>query len=245
MTTLEHTERPLLLEDLRRYWDPLPDNIASLLREIKEEDRVLDVGGWWKPFKRADSVVDWKPYDTRGGGGSIGTGLEQFSRDTWFQMDVCSSPLPFPDKCFDFVVCSQTLEDLKDPVRVCKELVRVGKRGYIETPSIWIECQFGIDAPDESPGYPGYQQHRWLVDYKDSSLVFLPKLAYLATLCFVDIQTVRTYIRDQRIWTSGLFWEGEFVAKEFSTVDLQTVAAYLKKYFADFNYTPFQPTAFV
>lgn len=238
---MDHAERPLPLEDLRRYWDSLPDNISRLLREIKDEDRVLDIGGWWKPFRRADYVVDWKSYETRGGG-SIGAGLERFSRDTWFQQDVCSNPLPFPDRFFDFVICSQTLEDLRDPVGVCKEIARVGKRGYIETPSIWIECQFGIDAPDESLGYPGYQQHRWLVDYQDGNLVFLPKLAYLTTMYFVDEQTVRAYIRDQHIWTNSLFWERELVAKEFSAVDLQTVAAYLKRYFTGFNYTPFQRT---
>jgi len=35
----------------------------------------------------------------------------------------------------DFVSCSHVLEDLRDPIRVCEEIVRVGKRGYIEVPS--------------------------------------------------------------------------------------------------------------
>ena len=48
---------------------------------------------------------------------------------------MCNSHWPFPDKTFDFVVCSHLLEDVRDPITVCRELCRVGKAGYIETPS--------------------------------------------------------------------------------------------------------------
>jgi SAM-dependent methyltransferase len=239
------SERPLPLEELRQYWNPFPENTIKLMREIKDDDRVLDIGGWWKPFNRADTVVDLKPYDTRGGGGSIETGTERFSKNSWFQMDVSSTPLPFPDKSFDFVVCSQTLEDLKDPVYLCKELMRVGKKGYIETPSIWIECQFGIDAPDESLNYPGYQQHRWFIDYEDNKVIFIPKLAYLSSFCFVDLKIVKDYVRNRRIWTSCLFWEGKFEVNEIFTSDINNVVAYLTKYFVEFNYTKYQKITLV
>ena len=41
--------------------------------------------------------------------------------------------LPFPDRSFDYVVCSKTLHHMKDPeaVSLIKEMLRVGRRGYI------------------------------------------------------------------------------------------------------------------
>lgn len=41
--------------------------------------------------------------------------------------------LPFPDKSFDFVLCSKTAHHLadEDVVRLLKEMLRVAKRGYI------------------------------------------------------------------------------------------------------------------
>jgi hypothetical protein len=39
---------------------------------------VLDVGGWGRPFTRADWVLDLMPYETRGLYGRDGTGEERF-----------------------------------------------------------------------------------------------------------------------------------------------------------------------
>jgi len=37
--------------------------------------------------------------------------------------------MPFPDKSFDFVYCAHVLEHVDDPIRACREIMRVGKRG--------------------------------------------------------------------------------------------------------------------
>ena len=114
----------------------LDQSRERILSEVADDALVLDIGGWGKPFPRADWVVDMKDYATRGLYGREPGGEERFSADTWVQRDVCDpEPLPFEDDRFDFVVCSQTLEDIRDPVRVCAEIMRVGKAGYIETPS--------------------------------------------------------------------------------------------------------------
>ncbi|HWE39009.1 MAG TPA: methyltransferase domain-containing protein, partial [Isosphaeraceae bacterium] len=100
----------------------------------------IDVGGWACPFNRADWVLDSEPFESRGYyatvglPGSQGGDREHFRAATWVQRDICEhTPWPFPDRFFDFSICSHTLEDVRDPLFVCAELIRVSKRGYIET----------------------------------------------------------------------------------------------------------------
>jgi SAM-dependent methyltransferase len=50
--------------------------------------------------------------------------------------------LPFANKTIDFVYCSHVLEHVNNPVQVCSEIVRVGKRGYIETPTLAKDMLF-------------------------------------------------------------------------------------------------------
>ena len=142
----------------------LEQNEPEVMARIKPGDLVLDIGGWARPFNRADHVLDTEPYETRGFYGPTrppqGGSREYFSRDTWHVWDICShEPFPFPDKMFDFVICSQTLEDIRDPIWVCREMSRIGKAGYIETPSRKAEQSRGLE-----PGIVGWSHHRWLID---------------------------------------------------------------------------------
>jgi hypothetical protein len=177
-------------------------SIAKVLGTIKESDRVLDVGGWAQPLKRANAVIDCSPYETRGGYGSIGDGDERFKKSDWTVWDICNrKPWPFKDKEFDFVTCSHVLEDLRDPLWVCSEIVRVGKKGYIETPSRAAETLFGVEGFD----YPGSQHHRWLIEIENNSLTFFHKSPLL--------QKYGIYILNSSPVVS-FFWEGTFESIE-------------------------------
>src|SRR6476469_7041715 len=146
----------------------LDANARAILGELDDSSVVVDVGGWAQPFTRANYVVDLMPYETRGVFGRIGPAEERFTRDRWLRLDVCTSPLPFPDQSVDYLVCSNTLEDIRDPIHLCREINRVAKRGYVEVPSRRVESILGL----ESPGYPGYYHHRWLVEIEGSELTF-------------------------------------------------------------------------
>jgi len=160
----------------------LAQNSQRILERLESTDLVLDIGGWGHPFNRADYVLDLEPYETRGYYNRtfarnnpippIGGVVEHFSRETWIQRDICDkTPYPFADKQFDFVTCSHTLEDVRDPLWVCAEMIRIGKAGYIEVPSrIWESCR-GME-----PGIAGLSHHRWLIEIAGNSLRFLPKL---------------------------------------------------------------------
>ena len=53
-----------------------------------------------------------------------------------------TEPWPFADDFFDFAVCTFTLEDVRDPIRVCEEMSRVAKAGYVEVPSLLDELSW-------------------------------------------------------------------------------------------------------
>jgi hypothetical protein len=229
--------------ELIRYQDPHPDNLAAALRRIADDDLVLDVGGWRKPLNRADHVVDLLPYETRGGGGRLGPGPERHSPKTWHQFDICDTPWPFEDDMFDFAFCSQTLEDVRDPIAVCRELSRVARRGYVEVASAWIECTFDVDVGPLTDSYPGYDRHRWLVlrDDDDDGLLFIPKQVWLCLVEFVPASVSAVWRTDQRIWTTPVHWEDELPAREPAWCGQEQILPLLQDHFDRFDYSPYQP----
>lgn len=50
--------------------------------------------------------------------------------------------IPMAGKAVDFVYCSHVLEHVEDPAQACAELMRVGRRGYIETPTFGKDTLF-------------------------------------------------------------------------------------------------------
>jgi hypothetical protein len=162
----------------------LQKSSEMIMQRLKPSDVVLDIGGWAHPFNRANYVLDMAPYETRGFYNRtfarnnpippIGGKIEMFTKESWIVRDICAKePFPFRDKEFDFVVCSHTLEDIRDPLWVCSEIIRIGKAGYIEVPSrLWETCR-GME-----PGIAGLSHHRWLIDIDPgaNSIRFLQKL---------------------------------------------------------------------
>ncbi len=77
-------------------------------------------------------------------------------------------------KKFDFSICTQTLEDLRDPIFVIKQLKRISSMGYISTPNKHIE----FSNPTSSM-WLGYAHHRWIFSVKEkganSFLFIIPK----------------------------------------------------------------------
>jgi hypothetical protein len=190
----------------------LAASVERILERLPEDAVVLDVGGWGRPFARADWVMDLMPYETRGLYGRDGGDDERFGPDTWIQRDVCDhEPYPFADGEIDFVVCSHTLEDVRDPLWVCREIVRVGKAGYIEVPSRLEEQSYGFQGD-----WVGWGHHRWLIDVDDGRLDFVFKHQQLHARegyhfpgWFHDTLTEEQ--RVQQLWWEGGFEFGERV----------------------------------
>lgn len=192
-------------------------NVERILSQIKPSDVVLDIGGWAQPFRRANYVVDALPYETRGWyiniglPASLGEGPEHFSRDTWIQRDICArDPLPFVNKSIDYVICSHVLEDVRDPLWVCSEIVRIAKQGYIEVPSRIAES-----TVDRKTAIVGAYHHRWLVTIEDNKLTFEMKYHLIHRKgLHLPAHTLELLRPEEQV--QWLFWEGSFEFAEAS-----------------------------
>jgi SAM-dependent methyltransferase len=189
----------------------LASSLERILRELPDDALLLDIGGWAAPLARADWVVDLMPYETRGLYGSSDR-AERFGPDTWVQRDICArEPWPFEDDKFDFVICSHTLEDVRDPLFVCSELVRVAGAGYVEVPSRLAEQAPGAQGP-----WVGWGHHFWLCDVTQDppGIEFLFKHHILHGLreLQVDPAAYRASDPDDRV--AWFFWEGSFAYSE-------------------------------
>src|SRR5262245_58076038 len=123
---------------------------------IAPNSAVLDLGSGHYPFPLAtilaDLYLDRSPHRT-----------EQLHRDhrPLLQLDI--HHLPFTDKSVGFVYCSHVLEHVDNPLQACLEIMRVGKQGYIETPTF---CKDGLFAWSEDI------RHLWHVIAIGNTLVF-------------------------------------------------------------------------
>ena len=199
----------------------LLSNLTELRARAAAVARVLDVGGWRHPFNLATHVIDLGSHATRNARAALDPeDAERFSAETWVVHDVCRTPWPFPDKFFDFVICSHLLEDVRDPLAVCGELNRVGAAGYIETPSrtreIFAKARlFAIRALFGAVPEVGFYHHRWFVEADGAHLRFTAKTTAL-------LERRDRYITRRDIGRKlsepesglGLFWEGGFTAEE-------------------------------
>jgi SAM-dependent methyltransferase len=213
--------RALLGEDTLIAFSNLP-KVAEL--SLKSE-RVLDVGGGRHVLPYATHVIDLEPFHSDLILDPIDNSSFRFSEDTWICHDVCGDPFPFADDYFDFSFCSHLLEDVRDPLKVCKELIRVSKSGYIEVPSrqreifsksrlFLLKMLFG-KTPDI-----GFPHHRWFVEIKERKISFLAKNFhfYRDSRNYIKRSELRRKMTNQES-AIFIFWEGDFEYEEIFDIN--------------------------
>ena len=124
---------------------------------IKEGEKVLDLGSGHNPFPLATHLADFYEEETFHRAGNLIKDGRHFTN--------CNiEKTPFKDKEFDFVYCSHVLEHVTNPAKACDELMRISQRGYIETPTRISDILFNIKK--------GKEHHSWYINAIGDSLIF-------------------------------------------------------------------------
>lgn len=164
--------------------------------------RVLDVGGGHNPFRGATHVVE---IDMMAGHHRDGRALALPQSARLIAGNV--EELPFRTGTFDFIYASHVLEHVDAPSRACQELMRVGSRGYIETPSPLLEQGLAFGAQESAHR----SFHKWYVFSPDQGrLIFEPKT------------------RDTSTWFCRCP-DGQFIHELFDVVDFEHAQHYLRR----------------
>ena len=117
---------------------------------------IVDVGSGAHPFARATILGERNLGDTQ-------HRKDALARDARPLLALDVEHLPFRDRSVDYLYCSHVLEHVDDPLRACREIQRVAKAGYIETPTAMKDALFGWAIE---------LGHRWHVVRVKDRLVF-------------------------------------------------------------------------
>jgi SAM-dependent methyltransferase len=196
----------------------------------KSYTTILDIGAWFIPYGRATHVVDLMPWETRGCKLTLDRlPGENFSKETWVTLDICDPnlKLPFPDKFFDFVICGGTVEDLPDPAPCIREMIRVGRAGYIRVPT--MACELTIGVEDRANNVVGYVHHHWICRSENSSqLQMLAKADAGLGAGFrghIPLVIFERNHRNQPLNSIHFFWEENFTTDFTSGPQAKDAAA--------------------
>lgn len=187
------------------YWSPQQDIIDHLVRYCTRtrKKKILEIGPGNTPFPLSTHFVDLHP-----------------SQPNCVKIDLDQERLPYEDKEFDFVYCRHVLEDIQNPDFVAREIHRVGKSCFIETPSPMVEMLHRVDSG--TPSYRGYIHHRYFVYSENKqdycTLYFLPKYPIVEHMS-IQSATENNWISLVNAcpfyWNNYYFWEGGDINKKF------------------------------
>lgn len=188
-----------------KHWSPRPEAIAAVERMIQPGWRVLEIGPGSTPFSKATHFVE-RPNTS-----------DQFvRRPNTEYLDINFDKLPFADKSFDFVYARHVVEDMFNPDNLLKEIERVGKAGYIETPSALVELSAGVDGGDAK--HRGYIHHRWIVWNDGEKLNLIEKATVLEHMGF----DFNLELADPMQWNTYFLWNDKLPFKHWQhDIDFQ------------------------
>ncbi len=152
----EAYDKYLLLRDRDRY-TIYQSRILDF--KIGKGEKVLDVGSGHKPFPFATHLSDIALEDDAYG--RAGVPFKHIDNKPVYEFNV--EKIPFSDNEFDFIYLSHIMEHVESPEKACAEVMRVAKRGYIETPTrakdLWLNTALASN-------------HQWYVEDINGVLVF-------------------------------------------------------------------------
>ena len=202
----------------------MPINRTHKIRQKKflhenKNLRILDLGcsfsNYWKEANHFADIEDHKASFDK-----LGLKYTQIEPN---------KKLPFKDKEFDYVILSHVLEHVPNLTDFKKELVRIGKSGYIELPTkLYDNFVFGSDEP--------ILGHKWWFEFDDDQKI----LKYTKKIDAVEkFMSVGTSWKFQEFFEDSFllqfYWENDFEMIEREKFNLKKKISFfqlVKKYFS-------------
>jgi methionine biosynthesis protein MetW len=166
---------------------------AIISELIEAGTRVLDLGcgeGELLAWLRENKKVDGRGVELTGASvqKAIARGVSVY------QGDLESGIEDYPDQAFDYVILSQTLQQTRDPLRVLKGMLRIGKRGIVAFPNFghW-RVRVSHLLTGRAP-----QTELFPYDWYDS-----PNIHFLTVLDFEALAEAQKWRVERRIFLAG------------------------------------------
>lgn len=168
----------------------LADKKIEILKEleIKKKNepnfRIIDIGGakekhYLDKFKFIDYVVDINKANTIEK--NIVNIIGNINEESTFSL--IEKNVKKYGK-FDYCICTHTLEDIRNPQLVLKNLSNISKSGLISFPSKYLEL-----SRFEKPFlFRGFHHHRWIFTIKNNKVVAIPKTNMIEHKIFNKIE---------------------------------------------------------
>lgn len=153
------TESFLMIFFKKLGFDSIAWSLRRLYCPVKKDHLVLEIGSGGNPYFRANVLCD-AYFET----------IERYFEPLIYDRPTIlafAENLPFKDNVFDFVIASHVLEHSTEPERFLKELQRVAKAGYIETPDAVMER------------LTHYSFHRLEITEREGNLIIRKKKNYI------------------------------------------------------------------
>lgn len=191
-----------LTEADKKYYGPIDALTRWLVKTVPADASVLEIGPGYQPFPRSTMFVDYKD-------------LPNIPANAKVSIDLNTTPLPFADKSYDFIYCRHVIEDMFNPFLLIQEMQRVGKAGYIETPSPIAELGRGVDG--SSPPFRGYHHHRTIVWMYEGELRIIAKYPIIEYIRFTETDITGWLREGPKYWNTYCLWKDEIRYKHIQS----------------------------
>lgn len=189
---------------------------SERITSIKEGDRVLEIGPGSAPYSRSDVFLEMKWFDEETAIAQRGQSVENLITDKQI-VYYNGTTFPFKDEEFDYIICSHVIEHVPNVEFFLSEMFRVGKRGYIEYPTIYFEYLYNIDV------------HLNIQKMTDGTLYYMSKnetniVEFEQFRLFLNAMIEKGYLKDLNSFfikylIEGFEWDNFFDVKKANSIN--------------------------